>query len=208
MPTLQKPIEYLKNYIPEHSAVRVLEIINFYRVHLTITRNRKSKYGDYRYAHGNHPHRITVNSSLNKYAFLITLIHELAHLVAFDKYGPGIAAHGKEWKSVYAFLLKDFLKEEIFPADILSVLQASIHNLPASSCSDENLMRILMRYDEKKPGMKRVEELPDGSYFFAEDGKMYQRKNKLRKRIQCIQLSTNRVYLFNPVYEVKVADNK
>jgi RNA recognition motif-containing protein len=32
----------------------------------------------------NGKHEITVNSNLNKYKFLITLIHEISHLVAFE----------------------------------------------------------------------------------------------------------------------------
>jgi len=203
MSTLRKPIEYLKYYIPENAAEAVINITNYYKVHLTITRDRKTRYGDYRFAHGPYPHRITVNSTLNKYAFLITLIHELAHLVAFDNYGARIAAHGKEWKHTYALLLKDFLREDIFPADILNVLRNSLHNLPASSCADENLMRALRKYDEAKPFMKTVEEIAEGGYFQLEKGQIFRREHKLRKRIQCTEIKTGKIYLFNPLYEVK-----
>jgi predicted SprT family Zn-dependent metalloprotease len=45
----------------------------------------------------NGKHEITVNSNLNKYKFLITLIHEISHLVAFEKFGRNIKPHGNEW---------------------------------------------------------------------------------------------------------------
>ena len=203
MSTIRKPIEFLKNYIPEKSAEPVLQILNYYKVHLTITRDRKTRYGDYTFAHGPLPHRITVNSTLNRYAFLITLIHELAHLVAFDNYGGKIAAHGKEWKYTYAMMLKDFLRKDIFPDDILQTLNKSLHNLPASSCADENLMRVLKKYDEVKPGLKMVEEIAEGNLFMLEKGEIFRREHKLRKRIQCTELKSGKIYLFNPLYEVR-----
>jgi hypothetical protein len=44
---------------------------------------RQTRHGDYRKG-VNGKHEITVNSNLNKYKFLITLIHEISHLVAFE----------------------------------------------------------------------------------------------------------------------------
>ena len=108
--------------------------------------------GDYRHAHDNAAHRISVNGNLNQYAFLITLVHELAHLVTFLEYGNRVQAHGREWKQVYKMLLLQFLAEHIFPQDILTSLQSSLNNLPASSCADEGLMRMLRRYDKNEPG--------------------------------------------------------
>jgi predicted SprT family Zn-dependent metalloprotease len=68
-------------------------------------------------------HRISVNGNLNKFSFLITLLHELAHLLAFENYGNRIQAHGKEWKFVYSNLLKDFIDKKIFPPDVESALK-------------------------------------------------------------------------------------
>ena len=159
--------------------------------------------GDYRHAHNNAAHRISVNGNLNKYAFLITLVHELAHLVTFLQYGNRVQAHGQHWKQVYKMLLLQFLALNIFPQDIVAALQSSLHNLPASSCADEGLMRILRRYDKKEEGMLLVEELPDGALFSLEDGKIFKKGQRLRKRFQCTEVKTGKLYLFSPVYEVK-----
>jgi len=203
MPKQEFPLTYLQNYLPEAAASPVLALLQQYKVHLTITKERKSVLGDYRHAHQNAAHRISVNGNLNPYAFLITLVHELAHLVTFLQYGHRVQAHGREWKQVYKMLLTRFLEMHIFPADILSSLQSSLHNLPASSCADEGLMRVLRRYDEKEEGMLLVEELPEGALFVLDDGKIFKKGQRLRKRFQCTEVKTGKLYLFSPIYEVK-----
>ncbi|MDZ7848645.1 MAG: hypothetical protein U5L96_18960 [Owenweeksia sp.] len=66
-------------------------------VMLKIVSPRKTKFGDYRFPQKRDPrHRISLNSNLNPFAFLITLIHEMAHLKAFKDYGHKIKAHGPE----------------------------------------------------------------------------------------------------------------
>jgi hypothetical protein len=201
----EAPLEYLKRYIPEASAAPILHYLNVYKVHLTITRERRSVLGDYRHATHYKNHRISINGNLNSYSFLITLIHEMAHLVTFIKYGHRVAAHGKEWKETYAMLLVDFLRTDIFPDDILTALKRSLPNLPASSCSDEDLMRVLKKYD-KSNGLLMVEQLEDGTIFQIESGMVFKRGKKLRKRFQCVEIKTGKLYLFSPIYEVKVID--
>jgi len=203
MPKHEYPLNYLENYIPVNAAPPALALLEQYKVHLTITRERKTVLGDYRHAHNNAAHRISVNGNLNPYAFLITLIHELAHLVTFLEYGNRVNAHGREWKHVYKVLLLQFLELAIFPQDILAALQSSLHNLPASSCADEGLMRVLRRYDKNEDGMLLVEELPDGALFALNDGKIFKKGKQLRKRYQCTEVKTGKLYLFSPVYEVK-----
>lgn len=203
MPKREAPLQYLQQYIPEASASLVLEYLHQYKVHLTITKERKSILGDYRHATSYATHRISINGNLNKFSFLITLIHELAHLVTFIRYSNRVQSHGKEWKYLYAELLKSFIALNIFPADILQALQQSMHNLPASSCADEDLMRILKKYDKKQNGLVMVEQIQDGKFFEIEKGKLFKKGKKLRKRYQCTEVHTGRVYLFSPVYEVK-----
>ena len=203
MPKREAPLQYLQQYIPEASASLVLEYLHQYKVHLTITKERKSIHGDYRHATSYATHRISINGNLNKFSFLITLIHELAHLVTFIRYSNRVQSHGKEWKYLYAELLKSFIALNIFPADILQALQQSMHNLPASSCADEDLMRILKKYAKKQNGLVMVEQIQDGKFFEIEKGKLFKKGKKLRKRYQCTEVHTGRVYLFSPVYEVK-----
>lgn len=199
----EAPLEYLQRYLPVGSGELVLQYLHQYKVHLTITRERKTLYGDYRHATHDRNHRISVNGNLNKYSFLITLVHELAHLVTFQQYGNRVASHGKEWKQMFAFLLKDFVAGDIFPADIKHALNNSMHNLPASSCADDDLMRVLIRYDNNSPNMVLVEQVAEGSLFALDDGRVFRRGKKLRKRYQCVEIKTRKLYLFSPVYEVR-----
>ncbi|MEP7280130.1 MAG: SprT-like domain-containing protein [Bacteroidota bacterium] len=203
MPKQEFPLTYLQHYLPAPAAALALELLQRYKVHLTITKERKTVLGDYRHAHNNAAHRISVNGNLNLYAFLITLVHELAHLVAFLENGNRIQAHGTEWKQVYKMLLLQFLNTAIFPEDIIKALRSSLHNLPASSCADEGLMRVLRRYDKKEAGMLLVEELPDGALFALDNGTVFKKGRQLRKRFQCVEVKTGKLYLFSPIYEVK-----
>ena len=202
MPKKEAPIDYLRRYIPDPAAGPILQLLNTYKVHLTITKERKTVLGDYRHPTSYKTHRISVNGNLNKYSFLITLIHELAHLLTYEEFGNQVASHGKEWKFVYAKLLAGFLSTEIFPLDVLASLKNSLHDLPASSCSDENLMRLLRKYDTNSNGMVLIESLPEGALFEVER-KVFRKQHKLRKRFSCIELESGRTYLFSPIYEVK-----
>ena len=203
MPKHEAPLTTLEEYIPAGSSHLVFEYLKEYKVHLTITRSRKSVLGDYRHAIGAKNHRISINGTLNKYAFLITLVHELAHLVTFLQFGNRVLAHGKEWKKIYRDQLVHFLVLKIFPQDIQSALEHSLHNLPASSCADEALTRILQKYDKNKSGFVLVEQLQEGFLFDIGEGKVFKKGKRLRKRFQCTEVKTGRLYLFSPVYEVK-----
>jgi hypothetical protein len=114
-----------------------------------------------------------------------------------------VQAHGKEWKLLYRKILEDFLKLDIFPEDILAALKKSLHDLPASSCADEPLMRVLRKYDLKKDSSLFVEQLSEGALFKMDDGSIFRKGKKLRKRFQCTEVSTGKLYLFSAIYEVK-----
>ena len=202
MPKREAPLTSLGEYIPPVSLSLVCEYLKLYKVHLTITKSRKTVLGDYRHAIGSKNHRISVNGNLNSYSFLITLIHELAHLLTFLQFGNRVLAHGREWKNIYREMLVRFLIIKIFPMDIQKALERSLHNLPASSCADEGLMRVLQQYDVKKNGLVMVEQIKEGSLFDIDDGKIFIKGKQLRKRYQCIEIKTGKLFLFSPIYKV------
>jgi hypothetical protein len=195
-------LNYLQHHLPEGTVDLVTSYLKQYRVHLTITRERHSILGDYRHKTRDYNHRISVNGTLNKYSFLITLIHELAHLLTFEIHGNKVAAHGREWKSIYGKMLNEFLKHEIFPADIRNELVITMQNPAASSCAEEGLLRVLKNYDVKKSGQKLVEEIAMNNLFRTKDNRVFKKGIQLRKRFKCVEVKTGREYLFSPVYEV------
>ena len=195
-------ISSLSDFIPANTYQLVEPFLLHYKVHLTVTRSRSTVLGDYRNAIAGKAHRISVNGNLNQYAFLITLLHELAHLITFERYGHKVASHGKEWKLQFSELLKHFLQNEVFPNDIRLQLTASLKSPAASSCADDALMRVLRKYDNIKDGHFLVEEIQQGSCFRTKNGKIYRREETIRKRIRAVEIDTGRVYLFSPIYEV------
>lgn len=204
----QRPWEELNEFLPSGSSEKVLHLLHAYKVHLTVTRERKSILGNYRNAIKGKNHRITVNGNLNPYSFLITLIHEIAHLLTYEKYGHKVLSHGNEWKNCYRFLLKDFLTKDIFPKEIEDELIRSLQNPAASTCAEEGLTRILKQYDPKIPGVFLIEDIPVNSLFITKDGRVFKKGEKLRKRFRCAAVNDGTVYLFSPLYEVKLFEER
>jgi len=204
MPKQEAPLSQLNSFLPAGTYVAVEEYLRFYKIHLTITQHRKSILGDYRHRTGFNNHRISVNGSLNKYSFLITLLHEIAHLLTFEKHGNKVQAHGIEWKTLYAQLLKQFIDNKIFPHDIEKELLSSLKNPAASSCAEDDLIRVLRKYDTNSNGYKLVEEIPLNGLFKIDDGKIFKKGEKQRKRFKCTEIQTGKIYLFSPVYEVEL----
>jgi SprT protein len=203
MPKKEAPVSHLQQYLPAGTYEAVLEYLQQYHVHLTVAKERKSILGDYRHRTRMENHRISVNGNLNNFSFLITLLHELAHLITFEKYGNTVSSHGKEWKIIFGQLLKRFIDRDVFPADIRHSLLESLHNPSASSCADEKLLRTLKKYDARPTSLVFVESIPPGSLFKTHDGKVFRMGEKIRKRYKCEEVKTKRLYLFSPVYEAE-----
>jgi hypothetical protein len=199
----QAPLEALKQFLPEGTFEMVSTYLHTHRIHLTVTRERSSVLGDYRNAVHGKNHRISVNGNLNPYAFLYTLIHEIAHLLVYDQYGHRVASHGREWKHVFSLLLKEFLAEDVFPADIRAAIATSLGNPAASSCAEDGLLRVFRKYDKGKEDIVFVEEIELGGLFAIKENRIFRRGPKIRKRYKCVEVKTGKEYLFSPVYEVK-----
>jgi len=196
--------ETLAKYIPEHAVKPVFDLIVANQVHLKIVNERQTRHGDYRRAL-NGKHEITVNASLNKYRFLITLIHEISHLVAFEKFGRHIKPHGNEWKYTFQRLMVPFIRPEIFPSMILPLLARHFKNPSASSDTDTTLSLALKQYDSNSD-KNYVFEIPYGSVFRIKNGKVFKKIAVRTKRFECLEISTGKTYLFNPNAEVELID--
>ncbi|BDB52614.1 SprT-like domain-containing protein [Flavobacterium ammonificans] len=192
----------LARYIPEHAVRPVFELIVSNQVHLKIVNERQTRHGDYRRSL-NGKHEITVNASLNQYKFLITLIHEIAHLAAFEKFGRHIKPHGNEWKITFQRLMVPFIRPEIFPQHLLPLLARHFRNPSASSDTDTTLSLALKQFDQQND-KNYVFEIPYGSIFRISNGKIFKKISVRTKRFECLEISTGKTYLFNPNAEVEL----
>ncbi|MSP85336.1 MAG: sprT domain-containing protein [Flavobacteriaceae bacterium] len=197
--------ETLSKYIPEHAVKPVFELIVTNQVHLKIVNERVTRHGDYRKGLSG-KHEITVNASLNKYRFLITLIHEISHLVAFEKFGRNIKPHGNEWKYSFQIIMVPFIRPEIFPSNLLPLLARHFKNPSASSDTDANLALALKQYDAVND-KNYIFEIPYGSVFRIPNGKIFKKIALRVKRYECKEVNSGRIYLFNPNAEVEVLTN-
>jgi SprT protein len=194
--------DVLLKYLPEHAVEICFELIKTNHVHLKIVNERVTRHGDYR-KHPDGFHQITVNSSLNKYRFLITLVHEIAHLVAFEKYGRNIKSHGDEWKLTFQRMMIPFIRPEIFPNQLLPLLARHFKNPKASSDTDANLSLALKQFDPVND-KNYIFEIPYGSIFRIHNGKIFKKIAIRVKRYECLEISSGRLYLFNPNAEVEL----
>lgn len=195
--------DVLKKYLPERAVSPCLDLIKETGVHLKIVNERVTRHGDYRKM-PNGQHQITVNANLNKYRFLITLVHEIAHLVAFGKYGRHIKPHGVEWKKTFQYMMFPYIRPEIFPSKLLPILANHFRNPKASSDTDAKLSVALKSFDVRDDSKSYVFELPYGSVFRMYNGKMFQKGKKRIKRYECVELASGKMYLFQPNAEVEL----
>ncbi len=204
MAVTEHPMHALAGYLPKGSFEPVVNYLHHYKVHLTVTKQRKSVLGDYRHAGWGGNHRISINGNLNQYEFLITLLHELAHLLCFEQYKNKVEAHGKEWKNIYSNLLIVFVNMGLFPEDIVKALQKSIANPSATANGETDLLLVLRQYDAlQKPGFAAVVDVQEGVHFQTENGKIFRRGAVRRKRIACTEIKTGLQYSFSPITLVK-----
>lgn len=207
MTQLEKNKSILQKYIPDSAIAIIAEWVFTFDFKLKIKKSRSSKYGDYRPPVKGFNHQITINGDMNKYAFLVTLVHEIAHLSNWQKHKNKVKPHGEEWKKEYQELIKYFLNETVFPQDIIVALTNYMVNPAASSCSDIELQKALRKYDSRLRGV-HIEELPDNSMFRIKNGRCFIKGKKLRKRYECKEVKTNRIYLFSPVSDVEPVNFK
>ncbi len=191
--------EILRKYIVEPAIPLIIHLIEKHKIFVKIVNNRQTKHGDFK-TYPNGQTQITVNNGLNKYQFLLTLIHEIAHHVAHEKFGRRIRPHGEEWKTIFKHLATPFLQPSIYPKEILPYLINYFKNPKASTDSDAKLS-IALRGFKAENGKNFVFELTEGQIFKFRN-ELYQLGKKRRTRYECVHLTSKNKFLFNQNAEV------
>lgn len=194
----------LTRYLPSEAVGIIERWIVDAPCEFKITKGRVSKFGDYRNPYQDKGHRISVNGDLDPYAFLVTTVHEFAHLKTWQEHKTRVKPHGTAWKNNFKLLMEPFLLLDCFPSDIQSAVVKYMSNPRASTCSDLELFRVLHKRGVEKEGVFLLEKLPVKTVFTIPSGRKFEKGDKLRKRFRCIEQATGRVYLFSPLAEVQV----
>lgn len=198
----QQVTEKLRAFLPAGFEGMVADLLFENPVSFKIVPPRSTKLGDFRASFQGSKHQITVNGDLNPYSFLITTLHEFAHLKTYIVYGNRVKPHGEEWKAMYRNLLLPAIDTKLLPQDILNALMHSLTNTKASSCSDIQLSRVLRNYDKGKPDVFILESLPKNTTFVLQ-GKQFIKGELRRKRYVCEDVNTSKKYLVHALSEVK-----
>jgi hypothetical protein len=161
---------------------------------LKITRTRQTKVGDFTSKRNIAHPRITLNHELNPYLFVITYIHEVAHLRVHLRFGNRVEPHGEEWKTCFRTLMQPALNRDIFTDDILAGLERHMANPKASSFADTDLTKVLRRYDKNADQYATLSDIPEGSIFRFQ-GRFFKKGKIRRTRVLCHEVKTRRHYL-------------
>ena len=189
-------MDTLNTYLPTDSIPLIKKWIEELDIAVKITKSRNTKLGDFR-VNRKGEYLISINDDLNKFAFLITLTHEIAHAFVWEKYKRRVSPHGEQWKATFKEMMLNFLNSDIFPDDILRVLSKHLKKPKASTVNDYNLSKVLRTYDNNKQLI--LSEIPDGSIFSTLSGRQFIKLNKLQKRYKCKAVDSEKIYLFNPL---------
>lgn len=190
--------------MPSAAAPVIAKWIDYFQCEFKISKSRATKQGDYRHPFRGAGHKISVNNNLNPYAFLVTTVHEFAHLLTWNDHKNRVKPHGEEWKHNFKRMMVPFLEQDIFPLGVHQAIIAYLSNPSASSCTDLTLSRALKKYDTGGD-QSRLEELPHNTVFTIKDGRKFKKGEQLRKRFRCICLDNGNIYLFSPLAEVTVS---
>ena len=189
---------YLK-YLNRKAESQILKWEKEFCVTIQLSRPCKTRLGVFIPKHTD-KNLIKINRDLNKYSFLITLVHELAHASIWIKFGRRVKPHGNEWKKEFQKMMLRFLNPEYFPDDILKALSKHLIKPMASSARDVNLTEILMNYNDRK--IITINSLDNGIFFKTSDGRKFKKIEKMRKNYKCMDLKSGKIYLFSPLAEV------
>ena len=183
----------LEKHIPPQAIPYCFQLWQAQPFDFRLRKKRISKVGDFTCHPGKTP-RITVNQESHPYLFLLTYVHEVAHLRVHQEYGWKKEAHGSEWKDMFRQLLAPLMIENIFPGELLALIRKHMVNPKASSFSDSVLTHALRQYDERQKSVILLSEIAEGS-IFGLHGRWFKKGVLKRTRVVCRELKTKRNFL-------------
>lgn len=192
--TPDKVLSILQSHVPTPAVAYCFDLWKASPFELKLSKARQTKVGDFTSRRTKKHPRITLNNDLNPYQFLLTYVHEVAHLYVYLRHGNRVDPHGEEWKTTFTELMLPMLWESVFPDEILHELRRHMINPKASSFSDTQLTLVMRKFDKDAHQFALLSEIPEGSIFTFQ-GRQF-RKGKLRRtRVLCREMQSKRDYL-------------
>ncbi|WP_294299157.1 SprT-like domain-containing protein [uncultured Chryseobacterium sp.] len=191
-------IQPLEKYLPENTLQYLKIWFADHYIHIKITRNRDSKLGDYRKLPDG-SHEITINSTLVPQLFFFVLTHELAHLIAFEKYGRRISPHGNEWKETFRKMLLQSL--DVYEENLRPIIVKFSKSPKANFMASPDLIKYF-HIDKHDDTLVFIETLQKGDFFVYRNEK-YLLEGLIKKNYLCKHLATGRKYSFKPLARVE-----
>ncbi|NJN42310.1 MAG: transcription elongation protein SprT [Flammeovirgaceae bacterium] len=185
--------ELLAHYVPQPALAYCMSLWEMVPFRLTLKNKRQTKVGDFIWRKGQDP-RISINKNLNSYSFLLTYVHEVAHLHAHQNFGRMVRSHGDEWKQIFRQLMQPLISDHVFPHPLHDILVKHLKNPKASTYSDLSLTKELRKYDIDPSGLVLLEELNPGSVFSIK-GRSFIKGEIKRTRVKCIEINSRKEYL-------------
>jgi SprT protein len=198
-----KVYQILQTHLPPTALPYCFALWRSSPFELKLTRSRQTKVGDFTSSKSITRPRITLNKDLNPFLFLVTYVHEVAHLYVFLKHGHRVDPHGDEWKNAFKQLMEPMLHKHIFPDEILHELSRHMVNPKASSFADADLTRVLRSFDPNAAQYTALSDIPEGS-IFQYQGRYFKKGKLKRTRVLCNEMNSKRRYLVPA--EVLVSD--
>ncbi|MDX1740573.1 MAG: SprT-like domain-containing protein [Rhodothermales bacterium] len=193
-------VRRIRPYLPPGAEPLVVRLLREVPTDVVPVEARESKHGDFTIERGKSYGRITVNVCGNRYRFLLTLLHELAHSRVAMQYRRRVRPHGPEWKNEFSRLLFRLLRYQILTPRLRRAVY--LHALSPKSTDeyDTELQLALRRFDTLDKRLTVV-ELEEGTRFSLDGGLVLRRGKMLRRRIQC-RTPDGQVYTVLPAARV------
>ena len=191
-------IQNLEKYLPENTLPFLKNWFGDFYIHIKITKGRNSKLGDYRKM-PDKSHQITVNSTLQPQLFFFVLTHELAHLIAFERYGYRISPHGAEWKNTFRMMLLESLS--VYEDDLKPIIFKFSKSPKANFMASPDLVRFF-HISNSEDETDFLENFIIGENFKYKN-QAYLINEKSKKNYICTHLNTGKKYIFKPLSRVE-----
>ncbi|MFY0643937.1 MAG: SprT-like domain-containing protein [Bacteroidia bacterium] len=184
--------QYLSTTLGVERAEVITEYLNKHECELILCKPRRSKLGDFS-VRGKQK-RIKINRNLNQFRFMLTLIHEIAHLKTHYELGWKCKPHGEEWKDNYRLLLEIWKIGDLFShsVELINLFNYEVAKPSACSGIHKEKEAVLGQFDSNNTGVQ-LGNVAEGQEFIFKEV-LYRKIKNRRTRTLCIRLSNQKMY--------------